>query len=173
MLAPDYILRLSEGAEEIASQLHIDIIRRVIRRVMLRLQRKDDYLLTAIDKWQLETLQEAGFLREELVEEIAKATGRQMNAIKEVFAFTDSGSIARFAASSVRICQQAGVMVGDKVGTFRPNDTATRAEAATMYSNFLKNCQTDFQSDCTSLHSHQQMEECSPSSTSFAECTVA
>ena len=32
MLAPDYILRLSEGAEEIASQLHIDIIRRVIRR---------------------------------------------------------------------------------------------------------------------------------------------
>ncbi len=71
----------------------------------------------------------------------AKATGRQMNAINEVFAFTDSGSIARFAASSVRICQQAGVMVGDKVGTFRPNDTATRAEAATMYSNFLKNCQ--------------------------------
>lgn len=89
MLAPDYILRLSEGAEEIASQLHIDIIRRVIRRVMLRLQRKDDYLLTAIDKWQLETLQEAGFLREELVEEIAKATGRQVSEIKR--AFEDAG----------------------------------------------------------------------------------
>lgn len=72
----------------------------------------------------------------------AKATGRQMNAVNEAFTFTDSGSIARFAASSVRICQQAGVLVGDKSGTFRPNDTATRAEAATMYSNFLKKCLT-------------------------------
>lgn len=89
MLDPDYILKLSEQAEEVASQLHIDIIRRVIRRVMLRLQRKDDYLLTAIDKWQLETLQEAGFLREELVEEIAKATGRQVSEIKR--AFEDAG----------------------------------------------------------------------------------
>ena len=89
MLDPDYILRLSEGAEEIASQLHSDILRRVVRRIMLRLQRKDDYLLTSIDKWQLETLQEAGFLREELVAEIAKATGRQVSEIKR--AFEDAG----------------------------------------------------------------------------------
>ena len=51
MLDPDYIQKLSEGAEEIASQLHTDLLRRVIQRIMLRLQRKDDYLLTAIDKW--------------------------------------------------------------------------------------------------------------------------
>ncbi len=89
MLDPDYILRLSEGAEEIASQLHSVILRRVVRRIMLRLQRKDDYLLTSIDKWQLETLQEAGFLREELVAEIAKATGRQVSEIKR--AFEDAG----------------------------------------------------------------------------------
>lgn len=89
MLDPDYIQKLSEGAEEIASQLHTDILRRVIQRIMLRLQRKDDYLLTAVDKWQLETLQEAGFLREDLVKEIAKATGQQVSEIKR--AFEDAG----------------------------------------------------------------------------------
>lgn len=85
MLDPDYILRLSEGAEEIASQLHTDILRRIIQRIMLRLQRKDSYLLTAIDKWQLETLQEAGFLRQDLEMEIARATGRQVPEIKRAF----------------------------------------------------------------------------------------
>lgn len=89
MLDPDYIQKLSEGAEEIASQLHTDILRRVIQRIMLRLQRKDDYLLTSVDKWQLETLQEAGFLREDLVKEIAKATGQQVTEIKR--AFEDAG----------------------------------------------------------------------------------
>lgn len=89
MLDPDYIQKLSEGAEEIASQLHTDILRRVIQRIMLRLQRKDDYLLTAVDKWQLETLQEAGFLREDLAKEIAKATGQQVSEIKR--AFEDAG----------------------------------------------------------------------------------
>lgn len=89
MLDPDYILKLSEGAEEVASQLHNDLLLRVIQRIMLRLQRKDDYLLTAVDTWQLETLQEAGFLREELVKEIAKTTGRQVSEIKR--AFEDAG----------------------------------------------------------------------------------
>lgn len=89
MLDPDYILKLSEQAEEVASELHTDILRRVIRRIMLRLQRKDDYLLTSVDKWQLETLQEAGYLREDLVKEIAKATGRQVSEIKR--AFEDAG----------------------------------------------------------------------------------
>lgn len=89
MLDPDYIQRLSEGAEEVASRLHTDILRRVIQRIMLRLQRKDDYLLTSVDKWQLETLQEAGFLREDMVKEIAKATGQQVTEIKR--AFEDAG----------------------------------------------------------------------------------
>ncbi len=78
-----------------------------------------------------------------MVVNFSKATGRQMHPVNDPVSFTDSGSIARFAASSVRICQQAGVLSGDKAGTFRPNDTATRAEAASMYSRFLKNCQVE------------------------------
>lgn len=89
MLDPDFILRVSERSEEVASQLHTDIIRRIIKRIMLRLQRGDDYILTAQDKWQLETLQDAGFLRADLEKEIAKATGTQYSEIKR--AFEDAG----------------------------------------------------------------------------------
>lgn len=71
----------------------------------------------------------------------ANAMGRKMQELNSPAAFADSGSIAKYAASSVRLCQQAGVINGYKEdNTFRPNGVATRAEAAALYSNFLKNC---------------------------------
>ena len=70
----------------------------------------------------------------------SKATGRQMTPIRDAVNFTDSSKISGYAAASVRACQRAGVLSGDKGGTFRPKSTASRAEAATMYSNFLKKC---------------------------------
>ena len=54
MLDPDYLLRLSEGAEEISSQLHTEIIKRIVERITTRLGNGDDYILTAYDKWQIE-----------------------------------------------------------------------------------------------------------------------
>ncbi len=89
MLSPDEILRISEGAEDIAEALHQDILNRVIDRIMIRIGRKENYRLTAIDKWQLETLKDAGFLMEDIQAEIAKRTGMQRKEIKE--AFEDAG----------------------------------------------------------------------------------
>ena len=60
MLSPDYLLHISEGGEEIAEQLHNEIMKRIIDRIMLRVGRGDDYILTAQDKWQISTLQQAG-----------------------------------------------------------------------------------------------------------------
>lgn len=77
MLTPEYLLRISEGAEGIAEQLHNDIIRRIVQRIMTRLGRGDDYILTAIDKWQLEVLQDAGYLLTDIQTEIAKYTALQ------------------------------------------------------------------------------------------------
>lgn len=37
MLKPDYLLRISEGAEDIAEKLHIDIMDRIIKRMMIRI----------------------------------------------------------------------------------------------------------------------------------------
>lgn len=85
MLTPEYLLRISEGAEAIADELHVAIMNRIIERIMLRLMRGEEYILTAADKWQIETLQEAGFLIEEIQKEIADKTKLQQTEIKAAF----------------------------------------------------------------------------------------
>lgn len=89
MLSPDDLLHISEGAEEIAEKLHTDIIRRIVNRVMLRIGRGEDYLLTATDKWNIENLQQAGYLLEDIQKDIAKATKLQQTEIAE--AMEDAG----------------------------------------------------------------------------------
>ena len=89
MLSPDYLLHISEGAEEIAEQLHSEIVKRIVRRIMLRIGRGEDYILTAQDKWQIENLQQAGYLLEDIQQEIAKATKLQQTEIAE--AMEDAG----------------------------------------------------------------------------------
>lgn len=85
MLTPEYLLNISEGSEEIAEFLHTDIMNRIIERIMIRLERGEEYILTSVDKWQIETLQEAGFLLEDIKKEIARRTGEQEKEIAEAF----------------------------------------------------------------------------------------
>ena len=89
MLDPNYLLHISEGGEEIAEQLHSEIIRKMVYRIMLRIGRGEDYLLTATDKWQISTLQQSGYLLEDIQKEIAKYTKLQQEEIKE--AMEDAG----------------------------------------------------------------------------------
>ena len=83
MLDPDYIFRISEGAEQIASELHTSIMNRVVSRIVARLGRGEEYILTSVDKWQIETLQEAGFLLEDIQKEIAVATDLMRKEVAE------------------------------------------------------------------------------------------
>lgn len=92
MLDPDYIQRITEGAEDIASQLHANIIRKIIERMMARLGRGEDYLLTATDRWQIEVLQDAGYLLEDIQQELSDKTKKQQQEIKE--AMEDAGITA-------------------------------------------------------------------------------
>lgn len=89
MLTPSYLLHAVEPAEEIAEQLHTDIINRIVDRIIARFDRGDDYILTAVDKWNIETLQEAGFLLEDIQKELAKATGLMQSEIAQ--AMEDAG----------------------------------------------------------------------------------
>lgn len=86
---PDYLLHISEGAEDIAEQLHNTIIKKIVNRIMIRLGRGDSYILTAQDKWQIENLQQAGYLLEDIQQEIAKATKLQQEEIAQ--AMEDAG----------------------------------------------------------------------------------
>ena len=83
MLSPDYLLHISEGSEQIAEELHVDIINRIVDRVVTRMDRGEEFMFTSYDKWQIETLQEAGYLLEDIQEEIAKKTKQQTEEVKE------------------------------------------------------------------------------------------
>lgn len=89
MLTPSYLLHATEPAEEIAEKLHSDILNRIIERIMIRFSRGDDYILTALDKWQIETLQQAGFLLDDIQQEIAAATPYMQSEIAQ--AMEDAG----------------------------------------------------------------------------------
>ncbi len=89
MLDPDYLLRISEGGEAIAETLHDEIIKKIIERMAARLARGDNYILTAIDKWQIEVLLESGMLREDIEKIIVKYTGLMQKEIAE--AMEDAG----------------------------------------------------------------------------------
>lgn len=89
MLDPKYLQNVTDGAESIAEQLHQDIIDRVVKRIMLRMGRGDKYILTAQDKFQLEVLQDAGYLLTDVKKEIEKRTRLQEKEIAE--AFKDAG----------------------------------------------------------------------------------
>jgi len=82
MLSPEYLARIAEGSEEIASQLHTYIIRQIIDRMMIRIGRGDDYLLTSSDRWSIQILQDAGYLLEDITAELSKITKRQEKEIK-------------------------------------------------------------------------------------------
>ena len=74
MLTPEYLLRISEGGEDIAEELHNAIIEKIIKRIMVRLDRGDNYILTPQYKWQIQVLEDAGFLLEDIKKELARAT---------------------------------------------------------------------------------------------------
>ena len=89
MLDPNYLLHISEGGENIAEQLHSEIIRKMVNRIMLRIGRGEEYLLTSQDQWQISTLQQAGYLLEDIQKVIAQYTKLQQEEIAE--AMEDAG----------------------------------------------------------------------------------
>lgn len=82
MLDPHYLQHIADGAENIASQLHEYIIRQIVDRMMIRIGRGDDYLLTSSDACRIQVLQDSGYLLQDITEELAKYTKRQEKEIK-------------------------------------------------------------------------------------------
>ena len=56
----------------------------------------------------------------------------------ETAAFADYASISECALEAVMAIQSAGIIVGHPNGNFAPNDTATRAEVAAIFTRFLE-----------------------------------
>lgn len=150
MLSPSYLLYATEPAEEIAEKLHSDILNRIIERILIRFQRGDDYILTALDKWQIETLQQAGFLLEDIQNEIAAAVPYMQSEIAE--AMEDAGirsldyddKIYRDAGLDpvplVQSPQLINIMQRDFEATMGEWTNFTRTTANAAQQTFIKAC---------------------------------
>jgi hypothetical protein len=49
MLSPEYLRQITEGSEQIAEELHQYIISEIVSRMMTRIGRGEDYILTNAD----------------------------------------------------------------------------------------------------------------------------
>ena len=92
MLDPEYLRRITEGSEQIAEELHQYIISEIVSRMMARIGRGEDYILTNADAWRIRTLQESGELLEDILAELSRYTKREQQELLE--AFEDAGITA-------------------------------------------------------------------------------
>ena len=79
MLDPEYLARVSEGAENIASSLHEYIITQIVDRMMIRIGRGSEYLFTSSDRWRIQILQDAGYLYADIIKELAAYTKKPVS----------------------------------------------------------------------------------------------
>ncbi len=166
MLSPSYLLHATEPAEEIAEKLHQDILNRIIERILIRFQRGDDYILTPVDKWQLETLQQSGFLLEDVQKEIAAETPYMQKEIAE--AMEDAGVVAleyddklyRDAGLDpvplVQSPQLISIMQRDYVATMGEWENFTRTTADAVQKTFIRVCDTAYHQAMTGAISPAQ-----------------
>lgn len=92
MLSPEYLRQITEGSEQIAEELHQYIISEIVSRMMARIGRGEDYILTSADTWRIRTLQESGELLEDILAELSRYTKREQQELLE--AFEDAGITA-------------------------------------------------------------------------------
>jgi len=74
-----------------------------------------------------------------MILEFCNAEGITVEQTEKAIAFKDAAEISGYARKYVKACQMAGLVNGEKSGSgyiFRPQDTASRAEAATIIRNF-------------------------------------
>jgi hypothetical protein len=69
----------------------------------------------------------------------AKMKEKDTSKRKDLSAFTDSDKISWWAREAASWCAANGVINGDPAKNFNPQNSATRAEAASMFYNFLIN----------------------------------
>lgn len=107
MLDAEYLNMITERAEFVAGQLHDDIIALVVDRITQNLVSGRPYLLTASDKWRIQTLEQAGFLLSDIQKEVAKKTKLEDREIRQ--AFKDAG--IRSERYEAEVYKDAGISV--------------------------------------------------------------
>lgn len=150
MLSPDYLKRIAEGSEDIASSLHSYILNRIIEAIMIRLGRGEKYILTSSDRWRIQILQDAGYLLQDITQEIARYTKLQREevaaAMEEagVKAVAYDKAVYEAAGITTEALEQSPVLVRilqrDYEATMGEWSNMTRTTAEAAQSLFVSEC---------------------------------
>lgn len=150
MLSPDYLKRIAEGSENIASSLHSYILNRIIEAIMIRLGRGEKYILTSSDRWRIQILQDAGYLLQDITQEIARYTKLQREevaaAMEEagVKAIAYDKAVYEAAGITTEALEQSPVLVRilqrDYEATMGEWSNMTRTTAEAAQSLFISEC---------------------------------
>ena len=119
MLNPDYIAKATEKAEAIAEAMHNSVIKQIVKGIMTRLGRGDDYILTPTDKYRIDALQDSGELLKDIRAELVKETPLLDEEVRE--AFKDAG--IRSMHYDDKIYERADIDHGD----YRQSPSTLRA----------------------------------------------
>lgn len=85
MLTPDEIDALTEQAAKTTQTLNQAIIRKIIERLVARLERGEDIYFTRTDYLQAQVLEDSGALYDEIIHEVAKYKIAELNEIHRAF----------------------------------------------------------------------------------------
>lgn len=150
MLSPDYLKRIAEGSENIASSLHSYILNRIIEAIMIRLGRGEKYILTSSDRWRIQILQDAGYLLQDITQEIARYTKLQREevaaAMEEagVKAMAYDKAVYEAAGITTEALEQSPALVRilqrDYEATMGEWSNMTRTTAEAAQSLFISEC---------------------------------
>lgn len=150
MLTPEYLKRVAEGSENIASSLHSYIIARIIEAIMIRLGRGEGYILTSSDRWRIQILQDAGYLLQDITLEIARCTKLQREevaaAMEEagVKAMAYDKAVYEAAGITTEALEQSPALVRilqrDYEATMGEWSNMTRTTAEAAQSLFISEC---------------------------------
>ena len=150
ILDPDYLKRIAEGSEDIASSLHSYIIGRIIEAIMIRLGRGEKYIFTSSDRWRIQVLQDAGYLLQDITQEIARYTKLQREevaaAMEEagVKAMAYDKAVYEAAGIATEALEQSPALVRilqrDYEATMGEWSNMTRTTAEAAQSLFISEC---------------------------------
>ena len=166
MLTPEYLKRVAEGSEDIASSLHSYIIGRIIDAIMIRLGRGEKYILTSSDRWRIQILRDAGYLLQDITQEIAKYTRIQSEevaaAMEEagVRAMAYDRAVYEAAGITTEALEQSPVLVRilqrDYEATMGEWSNMTRTTAEAAQSLFISECDNAYHKVISGVVSYTQ-----------------
>lgn len=166
MLTPEYLKRVAEGSEAIASSLHNYIVGRLIEAIMIRLGRGESYLFTSSDRWRIQVLQDAGYLLQDIMQEIARYTKLQREevaaAMEEagVKAMAYDKAVYEAAGITTEALEQSPVLVRilqrNYEATIGEWSNMTRTTAEVAQSLFISECDNAYHKVMTGAVSYTQ-----------------